>query len=128
MAQMREYETEASASTKTPYTRAARRTQIAGRVLIHNEERLYAAPLINISQGGLFIGQLVNIPEGSAVRVVVKSPRLSAPIQAVGTVVRLERGQQIGLAVKFTKITEETKEIIHNCVSEISIEAALRVA
>lgn len=104
------------------------RAGLTGQVIIHDDRNLYIAPISNLSAGGLFIEQLVNIPAGKQVKVVVKSDRLSTPIQIQGTVVRVERGGKRGLAVQFNEINADTKETIENFVFESRMETALKVA
>ncbi|NDD05961.1 MAG: PilZ domain-containing protein, partial [Proteobacteria bacterium] len=60
------------------------RVEMVGRVFVHNEEHLYIAPLHNISLGGIFIERVVTIDIGQEVKVVVKAPGLTEPIQAIG--------------------------------------------
>jgi c-di-GMP-binding flagellar brake protein YcgR len=50
------------------------------------------------------------------------------PIQAQGTVVRVERGGRRGLAVQFTSLNPTTRETIENFVFEARMETALKVA
>lgn len=114
--------------TDSNRARAFKRAPMAGRVFIHDEDRLYIAPLNNLSAGGFFVDYLVNIPEGAEVRVVIKSSRLAAPVQAVGTVVRVEDAERRGLAVEFTSITKQSREIIQNGVAEARVESALKAA
>ena len=118
--------TAAKASIKTT-TRAYPRADVSGRVFIHDEERLYIAPLSNLSAGGIFVGDLVALPEGSRVRVVVKSPSLAAPVQALGSVVRVESEDRRGLAVQFTAISRKARDVISTCVSETQTQKALKV-
>lgn len=108
--------------------RVFQRAQLPGRVMVHDDTQLFIAPLENISAGGLFIDQLMNIPSGKTVRVVVKSPRLDSPIQATGTVVRVERDDRKGLAIEFTSISSRARESIQNCVFESKMEKVLKVA
>lgn len=108
--------------------RVFQRAQLPGRVIVHDDTQLFIAPLENISAGGLFIDQLMNIPSGKSVRVVVKSPRLESPIQATGTVVRVERDDRKGLAIEFTSISSRARETIQNCVFETRMEKVLKVA
>ena len=56
------------------------------------------------------------LPEGSQVRVVVKSAKLTDPIQATGTIIRVETEDRQGLAVEFTSISSHSREVIQNCV------------
>jgi c-di-GMP-binding flagellar brake protein YcgR len=108
--------------------RVFQRAKVTGLVFIHNEEHLYIAPLQNISAGGLFVDHLCDIPTGTHVRVVVKSPKLEIAVQARGHVVRIESGNRSGLAVEFTSISSRAREIIQNCVFETRMESALKAA
>lgn len=108
--------------------RVFERASISGQVMIHDEEHLFVAPLNNISAGGLFIDKLVSIPTGRVVRIVVKSPKLDKPVQAKGTIVRVESDQRRGSAVEFTSISASAREVIQNCVFETRMEGALKVA
>ena len=119
---------ENKANSAEKKTRVYQRAQVTGRVMIHDEEKLFIAPLNNISAGGLFIDQLVSIPKGSEVRIVVKSSRFDAPVQAVGTVVRIEEEDRRGLAVEFTAISKQAQEIIQACVAEARLETAIKTA
>ena len=96
--------------------------------MIHNEERLFIAPLVNISAGGLFVSHLVTLPVGSEVKLIVKGERFSQPVQAEGTVVRVDTEHRLGLAVQFTQISEQSKEAIQANVYELRMEAALKAA
>jgi c-di-GMP-binding flagellar brake protein YcgR len=104
------------------------RVSLRGQVLIHDENRLFIASVNNISAGGVFINELTVLPLGGEVRVVVKCPRLGVPIQAVGTVVRVENQKRRGLAVEFTSIASSDREAIQNCVFESRVETVLKVA
>jgi c-di-GMP-binding flagellar brake protein YcgR len=108
--------------------RVFERAAVVGHVIIHDEARLFIAPLVNLSAGGLFVDQLVSIPTGRPVRIVVKSPKLSHPVQAKGTVVRIEQKNRRGMAVEFTSISSRAREVIQNCVFEARMETALKVA
>jgi c-di-GMP-binding flagellar brake protein YcgR len=105
-----------------------KRINLRGEVIIHDEEKLFIAPLSNISAGGLFVSFLNTLPLGDEVRVVIRSPRLEGPIQAHGTVVRIEKDGRKGLAVEFTSISSEARERIQNCVFEQRLETVLKVA
>ncbi|MBI4402764.1 MAG: PilZ domain-containing protein [Deltaproteobacteria bacterium] len=105
-----------------PHLRAYPRIQMPGKVYIHDEARLFIAPLNNISAGGLFVSGLVAIPTGRTVRIVVKSEGFDAPIQARGTVVRVEKDARKGLAVAFTSISAAAKEFINQCVCVPELE------
>jgi len=108
--------------------RVFQRANIHGQVMVHDDAHLYIAPLHDISAGGIFIDELVSLSEGSFVRVVVKSKSLGEPVQATGTVVRVEKGNRQGLAVEFTSISSRARETIQNCVFEARMERALKVA
>lgn len=116
---------------KTPNPRVHPRVRVSGQVMIHDEERLFIAPLSDISAGGVFVNQLVNIPLGRSVKVIVKGPRFEKPVQAEGTVVRVDKDKNSGrkgLAVQFTGISEMAKDAIQACVFELRMEAALKAA
>jgi len=108
--------------------RVFQRAQVKGRVIVHDDTQLFIAPLDNISAGGLFIDQLMNIPSGKQVRLVVKSAKLESPVQATGTVIRVERDNRQGLAIEFTSISSRARETIQNCVFESRMEKVLKVA
>lgn len=115
----------------TPNPRVHPRVRISGQVMIHDEERLFIAPLSDISAGGVFVNQLVNIPLGRTVKVIVKGPNFEMPVQAEGTVVRVDKDKSSGrkgLAVQFTGISEMAKDAIQACVFELRMEAALKAA
>jgi c-di-GMP-binding flagellar brake protein YcgR len=105
-----------------------KRAQVSGQVFIHDEDHLFIASLSNISAGGFFVDRLVDLTEGQVVRVVIKSPRLEKPIQARGTVVRIEKTDRQGTAVEFTSISSQARELIQACVFESKVETALKVA
>lgn len=113
-------------SSRTTKKQLHKRASIEGKVLIHNEQHLFIAPLSNLSVGGLFIDQLTSIPEGVEVRVIVKSPRLDAPIQVSGTVVRVEKTDRKGAAVEFAQLSGRTKQLIETCVAESRMETVLK--
>jgi|688.fasta_scaffold181420_2 hypothetical protein len=98
------------------------RHEIVGRVFIHNEEHLYIAPLNNISLGGVFVDKVVTIEVGQIVRVIIKSPALGEPIQAIGKVVRVETNTRMGTAVEFDWVGPRFKEIL------LSQQSALQAA
>jgi len=102
------------------------RATLTGRVLIHDDNRLFIAPLANLSSGGIFVSQLVGLSQGAHVRVVIKSPRLGAPVQAVGRVVRVETGPRKGLAVAFESIDPVFRQTIQKCVTEDQVARALK--
>jgi Tfp pilus assembly protein PilZ len=104
------------------------RAKTTGQVIIHNEQRLFIAPLDDISAGGLFVKQLVSLPIGSEVKIVVKGPGFSTPLQAVGKVVRVNHDNRKGIAVQFTQISDGDKESIQSAVFELRMEAALKAA
>lgn len=104
------------------------RAQVAGEVLIHDEGHLFIAPLNNVSAGGCFVDRLVSLHKGKIVRIVIRSPRFETPVQALGTVVRIEKDGRTGTAVEFTSISTRSRETIQNCVFESKMETALKVA
>ncbi len=104
------------------------RAHLDGEVLIHDENQLFIASVNNISAGGIFIDRLTTLPEGAVVRIVLKSRTLPGPLQAEGTIVRIEKSSRRGSAVRFTLLTEEAREIIANYVLESRMEGALKVA
>jgi len=103
------------------------RINLKGEVFIHNETQLFVAPLNNLSAGGCFVDSLNSIPQGSPVKVVVKSERLPAPIQASGVVVRVENDTRKGSAIEFTAINEISREQIQTLVYENKLQNALNV-
>lgn len=115
-------------SPQTKKVRAYPRVTVPGRVFIHNQDKLFIAPLGDISQGGAFIEQLVSIPEGALVRVVIKSPKLTAPVQAMGRVIRVIDGpERRGIAICFTQLMGNSREVISLCVSDEVMEVEQRM-
>ena len=104
-----------------------KRANVPGHVYIHNDERLFIAPLNNISAGGVFIDGVTTIPVGNQVRVVVKSPNLENAVQAKGTVIRVEKSTRRGLAVQFSGITTDARESIQSCVHSNEVDSAFKV-
>ncbi len=101
---------------KTP-SRVFPRADFPGRVYVHDADKLYIAPLINISASGIFVKDITSIPCGTEVKLVIKSPSLARSIQARGDVVRVEKGKnRHGLAVHFTDIASDTKSVIEKSV------------
>ncbi len=100
--------------------RVHNRADIPGRIFIHDENRLFSAPMKNISAGGLYVGGLAEFPEGREVYVVVKSPYIEGgSIQARGTVVRVQgTDSEKGLAIQFTHISPSTQTLIQQTVDE----------
>jgi len=88
-------------SSKPNQARRHPRHQVSGKVFIHNEEHIFIAPLNNIGRGGLFVDKLVSLEIGQKVKVVIKSASLLVPIQATGTIIRVETGDRMGTAVEF---------------------------
>jgi Tfp pilus assembly protein PilZ len=111
-----------------PRLRVFPRVRITGQVIIHDENNLYIAQLGNISAGGIFVDQLTSIPAGREVRIIIRSPRFGAPLQAKGTVVRVEGNRRKGVAIEFTGLTPEAKDAIQNCVFETRMEGVLKAA
>ena len=115
------------AEPKPPRLQLYRRAAVLGQVYIHNDERLFIAPLNNISAGGLFINGITSLRRGNSVKIVVKSPELDQAVQAIGRVVRIERSDRRGLAVEFTDISDNAKEFIERCVHNSGLQSALKV-
>lgn len=107
--------------------RAYERVNVSGDVVIHNEENLFIAPLANLSAGGCFVSDIQTIPEGTEVKIVVRCKKLIHPIQARGTVVRIENGPRRGAAIEFTSITPKCRETIQTLVHELKVESALKI-
>lgn len=89
------------AASKPNQARKHPRHEVSGKVFIHNEEHIFIAPLNNIGRGGLFVDRLVSLEIGQKVKVVIKSARLVVPIQATGTIIRVETEGRTGTAVEF---------------------------
>ena len=99
--------------------RVYRRIAIQGNALVHNEKALYLAPIANISGGGVFVSKLVQITEGSMVRLVIRSPKLAQPVTAHGKIVRVAPD---GAAVVFTEISHEDRQAILMMLVELETE------
>ena len=112
---------------KPPRLQLHRRAKVVGQVYIHNDERLFIAPLNNISAGGIFINGITSLRKGNNVKVIVKSPELDHAVQAKGKVVRIERSDRRGLAVEFTDISETTRQFIERCIDNTGLQSALKV-
>ncbi len=119
---------ETHGSNNHPAQRAFARAPMSGKVIVHDEEHVYIASLGNISAGGLFLNQVVQMPIGTMVRLVVKSPKMGVPVQAVGKIVRIEKEDRKGSAVVFTSITSIAQQMINACVFEAKLENALKAA
>jgi c-di-GMP-binding flagellar brake protein YcgR len=104
------------------------RVKVRGHVFIHNEAKLFIAPLDDISAGGVFVRNLTSLPSGSEVKIVVKGPGFSSPLQAVGVIVRVDQGTRKGVAVQFTVIDDATRDQIQSTVFETRMVAALKAA
>ena len=85
------------------------RFSISGKVFIHNRNQIFIAPLENLSQGGAFIAKLASLPLGEFVKVVIKSKELSEPVQTTGHVIRIERENRLGTAIRFDHLLESLK-------------------
>jgi len=112
----------------SPKIQVFKRANLKGLVLIHDEQKLFIAPISNISAGGVFIRELLAIKPGRKVRLVVKSEQLRSPIQAEGRVVRIEKDKRKGLAVEFTELNATAREAIQKLVAEKDMEKAIQVA
>ncbi len=104
------------------------RARVAGQVMIHDEARLFIAPIGDISAGGVFVTSLVHLPIGSVVKLVLKAPALTGPVQVEGTVVRVDREQRRGSAVRFSLLADSARDAIQAIVFESRMEAALKAA
>lgn len=104
------------------------RVMVAAQALIHDSEHLFIAPARNLSLGGVFLEQLVQIPLGTEVKLVLRSEGFKGPIQIKGKVVRIEEAGQRGLAVEFVSLTAAAKEAIESCVFNKRMEKALKIA
>jgi len=107
--------------------RAYERVNVSGDVVIHNEENLFIAPLANLSAGGCFVSGIETIAEGTEIKIVVRCKKLPHPVQARGTVVRVENGSRRGVAIEFTSITPKSRETIQTLVHELKMESALKI-
>jgi Tfp pilus assembly protein PilZ len=113
---------------RPPKLQKFERAEIKGQVIIHNEEHLFVAPIGNISAGGLFIEQLMAIPFGSQVRIVIKSSKFNTPIQALGNVVRIEDKDRRGMAVEFTQISKTARDYIKHLIVGVKSEQEFQIA
>lgn len=106
------------------------RVPVDGRVFIHNEEKLFIAPIVDISEAGCFVGQLTALAKGARIRAVIKSQTLGQPIQIVGTVIRVETGSRPGVAIGFTSLSDEARKCIarHVATAKKSQEGLEEVA
>jgi hypothetical protein len=101
-----------SGSDQNNTVRDMGRVPVEGRVFIHDEEKLYIAPIVDISEAGCFVAQLTALKKGAKVRAVIKSQTLGQPIQIVGTVMRVETGNRPGVAIGFTNLSDEARKRI----------------
>jgi Tfp pilus assembly protein PilZ len=106
------YETGGSGSAQHNAVRDMGRAPVEGRIFIHDEEKLYIAPIVDISEAGCFVAHLTALTIGAKVRAVIKSPALGSPIQIVGTVMGVETGNRSGVAIGFTKVSDEARKRI----------------
>jgi hypothetical protein len=111
------HETGSNSGNQNNSVRDVPRAQLEGRVFIHNDERLFIAPIVDISEEGCFVGQLTALTKGAKVRAVIKSQTLGQPIQIVGTVIRVETGNRTGVAISFEKLADEARKRIARLVS-----------
>lgn len=95
------------------------RVEVTGRVFVHNDEKLFIAPLVDLSEGGCFIGQLTSLKQGAKIRAVIKCPALEQPIQILGQVIRVENGARVGAAVSFTRIASDAQRKIVRLVQKM---------
>lgn len=113
--------------TQAATLRTHHRVDMSGQVYIHDEQRLFIAPLKNISEGGVFIQGLTSLRLGKGVRVVIKCSAMAHPIQAKGRVVRVEDSKRKGSAVQFKELSVTDKTAIQTCV-EKNLEPVLYAA
>lgn len=97
------------------------RAEMEGRVFLHDQQRLFIAPLHNLSAGGLFINKLTAIPVGAEVKLIIKSPYFQFPIQLEGKVVRIESQleEKKGLAIQFINHNHQHAQIINETVLDV---------
>ena len=108
--------------------RVLERATVEGRVYIHDESRLFIAPLLNISGSGIFIEGLTSLSHGAQVRLVIKSEELGVVIQAKGQIVRIENESRVGTAVHFGEIAPKFKSQIQNSVKTVNATSRKTVA
>lgn len=91
-----------------------------------SEEAFIDAYTRDISAGGLFIKSKVVPPLNSIIKIKLKIPHLSAPLELEGRVVHIidERKAEVlktaqGFGVEFVDVDNETKEILTEVVEEI---------
>ena len=101
-----------SGSDQNNTVRDMARVPVEGRVFIHDEEKLFIAPIVDISEAGCFVGQLTALTKGTKIRAVIKSQTLGEPIQIVGTVMRVETGTRPGVAIEFTSLSDDARKRI----------------
>lgn len=101
---------------KTP--RVHERVPMDGRALVHDESRLFIAPIRNISAGGVYIDLLVSVPVGREVKIIIKSSSLPQSIAVTGTVVRVDYGPRMGLAVKFLDVPRDSRILLGNYLQQ----------
>lgn len=105
-----------SAAMKSQGVRKYPRANVNGLVFIHDDEQLKMVPALNISAGGVYVSRLTAFKPGTTVRLVIKCRDLSYPIQAVGSVVRVEKEGRQGTAVVFTNISLSSRERLQTFV------------
>ncbi len=103
------------------------RISLQGTALIHDDDHLFAAPLENLSRGGLFLSQLTSMKQGQVVKLVIKSEELAVPFQAEGRVVRVESSERKGIAIEFISLKAFAVKLIENRVSEKTLESELKL-
>lgn len=111
------HETNSNNGDSNNTVRDTPRVTLEGRVFIHNDERLFIAPIVDINEQGCFVGQLTALTKGAKIRAVIKSQALGQPIQIVGTVIRVETGNRPGVAIGFTQLPDEAKKRIARLVA-----------
>jgi len=104
--------------SKHPANRARKheRFSVLAKVIIHNEEQIFIAPLDNISMGDLFVEKLISLELGNRVKVIVKSSHFTQPLQASGTIVRVETQDRVGSAVQFDWVQNDFEAILRKAI------------
>jgi hypothetical protein len=101
------------------------RASVKGQVLLHNESKLLVAPLNNLSEGGVFVNGVTSLPEGSLVKLVIRSEFFKEPIQAEGKIIRIEKKERKGSAIQFTGMSVENLTDIKSSVLKAKKKEAL---
>jgi hypothetical protein len=76
---------------------------------------------MNISAGGIFFYYMKELEIGTLLDLKIYVPNSILIINCVGEVIRIDKSQHtsmFGIAIKFTEIGEQEKEIINTTVQE----------